>query len=110
MLHFIIELAVLNFEKHTAGLSERSQKIWTQLVPKRAETTARLTLLEEALKNLDRADECRQILEKEGLVKGFHLNPITRIERETRSMFFKMWKVLRLNIDAIEDEEFKPWP
>jgi len=94
-----------------AGLSERSQRIWTQLVPKRAETTARLTLLEEALRNLDRADECLQILQKEGLVKGFHLNPIARVERETRSMFFRMWKVLHLNIDAIEqDEEFKPWP
>ncbi len=52
-------------------LSERSQRIWTDLVPFRARTTARLILLEEALRNLDRANECRGILEHEGLVKGF---------------------------------------
>ena len=50
------------------GLSERSQLLWAQGVPKLAATLHRQTAVEQALRALDRAEKARQAVDAEGMV------------------------------------------
>jgi len=79
-------------------LSKRSQRLWRSLVPHRALSQGRLTLLRSALESLDRADEAREALDRDGLLlasteksKMSHLNPLVRVEKDSRAQFFAAW-------------------
>ena len=83
-------------------LSERSQALWRSLVPRQASAPGRLTLLRVALECLDRADEARLALAREGLIKtteatgAVHAHPLLRIEKEARQQFLSAWGTLGL--------------
>jgi hypothetical protein len=61
-------------------------------------------LVEQALRALDRADEAAAIVTAEGMVVGgtgkmAHCHPLLRIEKESRSLFSKLWGLLNLHWD-----------
>ncbi|MDI7245859.1 MAG: hypothetical protein QME92_00055 [Bacillota bacterium] len=92
-----------------AHLSERSKALWRQVVPDRAKSPGRLALLQTALEALDRADQARQVLDREGLFTTTpgsgvtHVHPAARIEREARALFLRAWTELGLEWDAVVD-------
>src|SRR5437867_1578352 len=49
------------------GLSERSRRCWEAETRRRTKSAGRLLLLEQALRRLDRADELRALVDKDGL-------------------------------------------
>jgi len=83
-------------------LSERAQKIWSSVVPRRGRSPERLTLLRVALEALDRADFAAAEIAKEGMVAttkrtgAIHIHPLVRVERESRQLFSKLWVQLHL--------------
>ena len=91
------------------GLSERSTVLWGQIVPRRARSPERLALLQQALVALDRADQCREILEREGLTVttkttgAVHVHPLLKVEREQRQLFVRCWDLLSLTWDSSKD-------
>jgi phage terminase small subunit len=98
--------------KPPGTLSERSQALWREIVPRRAKSIGRLTLLEQALLALDRADQAAAELagkslttttEKTGAV---HVHPAVKIEREGRQQFAKLWGQLNLSWDEAVDGWF----
>lgn len=78
-------------------LSERSAALWRAVVPSRARSAERQALVIVALDALDLADECRARVRKEGLTAttkttgAVHVHPLTRIEKEQRALFAKVW-------------------
>jgi P27 family predicted phage terminase small subunit len=89
-----------------AHLSERARALWRVLVPRRARSPERLALLTVALEALDRAEQARAQLEQEGLTRTtettgtVHLHPASRIEKDARSLFARVWEQLGLAWDA----------
>ena len=92
-----------------AGLSERSKALWDQIVPRRARSPERLALLQQALEALDRVDECRDVVEREGLTVttkttgAVHVHPLLKVEREQRQLFLRCWDQLNLTWDPSTD-------
>ena len=92
-----------------AGLSQKSIDLWNKIVPSRALSPGRLAIVEEALKELDEADRCRDIISTEGVTKmsettgAVHAHPLCRIEAEHRKLFVKLWTTLGLFWDAQVD-------
>ena len=90
-------------------LSERSKSLWADLVPARAKSSGRLALLTAALEALDRADEARESIAKHGLTTttkttgAVHINPLVKIERESRQQFARIWSELNLGFDPEVD-------
>lgn len=86
-----------------SDLSERSQKLWVEIVPRRAQSAERLALLEQGLRALDRADECARLVNTNGLTtttattKAVHVHPLLRVEREQRQLFTRIWAELGLS-------------
>lgn len=84
-------------------LSERSRELWREIVPRRAKSPERLTMLTVALEALDRLDQCRALLADEPLVsqdddsKMPHAHPALRLEREARQTFTRLWIALGLD-------------
>ena len=80
-----------------AGLSSRSQELWRKLGREHAESTSRQVLFEQALKALDRADQCALAIASEGLTSvtastgALHVHPLVKIEIESRNQFAKIW-------------------
>jgi hypothetical protein len=91
------------------GLSERAQALWRGVVPSRAVSAGRLALIEEALRSLDRADQCRAIVGREGptftttTTGAVHQRPEIRLERESRALFAKLWTGMYLQWSNEED-------
>lgn len=81
-------------------LSARAAALWASVVA--ADThPARAALIQTALEALDRADQARATLEREGLVleptrkTGFlHLHPCVKAEKDARQQFFAIWASL----------------
>jgi hypothetical protein len=78
-------------------LSPRAQGIWKDsLADGRIKSAARQSLLYEALRSLDRADECRELLAEQELAAttratgAVHLNPLVKAEREARQLYAKL--------------------
>ena len=94
-------------------LSERSKQLWRDLVPKRAKSPGRLALLQTALEALDRADEARELISTEGLTTvtettgAVHLNPLVKLERESRQAFMKAWGLLHFDFDIEIDGDWQ---
>lgn len=84
-------------------LSARSAAIWRSLVPRRARSAERLTLLQTALECLDRADSARVKVDADGLTiktlatGSVHLHPLLKVESEARRQFAKLWSALHLD-------------
>ena len=83
-----------------SGLSERSVALWSSLVPRRARSIERLTLLEEGLRALDMAAEIETKLKIEGPVSGIHVSPLVKIHRDSKLLFLKIWTKLGLSHDV----------
>jgi P27 family predicted phage terminase small subunit len=90
-------------------LSNRAKKLWSEIVPRRAESPERLTLFQTALEALDRADEAASIIKKEGMTittvttGTVHSHPAVKIEREARQVFIKCWRHLDLQWNEATD-------
>ncbi len=105
-------------ENPPVHLSDRSAKLWGQIVGDRAKSPERLALLQTALEALDRADEARVILEAEGLVfktetsGALHVHPAVKIEKDSRATFARIWGQLNLEwnreIDGRSRNDWEP--
>ena len=85
-------------------LSEKAQKLWSNIIPRRAVSPERITLLQVALEALDRCDEARRLIEAEGLTTetkttgARHVHPALTIEKEARAAFMRVGRArLALN-------------
>jgi len=78
-------------------LSARAVELWHFVVPARANSLPQIALVRSALEALDRADAAREQIAKEGLTfttistGAIHLNPLTRLEKESRAAFVATW-------------------
>ncbi len=83
-------------------LSEHSQVLWRELVPRRVTGPARLAALTVALECLDRAEAARVVIETEGMIivnpeSGMgHVHPLIRVEKDSRGTFARVWRDLAL--------------
>lgn len=98
------------------GISERSKSLWASVAGKRISSPERLALLETGLKELDRADEASKAILEEGMIVTTpksgcaHLNPLIKVETQSRSLFTKIWHELGLRFDPpkmAKIEDFK---
>lgn len=89
-------------------LSEASKELWRQVVPERI-STGRLAMVTAALEARDRAEECRLVIEREGMTTktestgALHLHPLLRVEKDNRQLFTRLWQQLRLHFDPTVD-------
>ena len=92
-----------------AGLSSRSQALWSAVVPAQAISAGRRALVEEALRSLDRADEMREAVDHDGALTTnattgmVHVHPCCKIEREARQAFSRLWTTMHLEWSTRED-------
>ena len=93
-------------------LSDRSKALWRGVVPSRAKSAARLALVATALEALDRANECREAIAKEGMTSrtettgALHVHPLVKVEAEARRQFAAIWRSLDLQCDRRVDSNF----
>lgn len=91
------------------GLSPRSVALWCAVVPYRAMSAGRIALVEEALRALDRADQMREAVDRDGPVTvnattGMtHVHPCCKLEREARQAFSRLWTQMGLEWSSDED-------
>ena len=91
------------------GLSDRSAKLWSAIVPSRCRSQGRLALFVEALRALDSADRCAATVAIEGLTLttektgAVHAHPAVKLELEFRRQFGSLWNQLRLSFDGSID-------
>lgn len=99
---------VKKFLEVPVGLSEKSAGLWQEIAGFRASSPSRLSLLEVALRALDRSDQAAKLIEEQGLTiltskSGVsHLNPLCKLEIENRSLFFKVMASLGLRFDPVK--------
>lgn len=93
-------------------LSDKNKSLWASIVPNRAKSPGRLALLTAGLEALDRADKAREAIaatclttktERSGVT---HVNPLVKIERESRQQFARIWGELNLAWDPRVDGKF----
>jgi phage terminase small subunit len=91
-------------------LSDRAKTLWhAVLAKKKAVSEGRLAMIQAALEALDRADQCRALIAEQGLTTvtkttgAVHVNPLTKIERESRAMFLASWRIAGLSFDPNVD-------
>jgi phage terminase small subunit len=86
--------------------------LWQAVVARHARSAGKLALLEQALHALDRADELREAVSREGLtVKTertgvIHVHPALRLEQLFRQQFVSAWCKLGLAHDGSRDTPF----
>ena len=85
-------------------LSERAKALWRDVLALQAKASpGRLALLQVGLEALDRADEARQVIEREGMTTKtattgvLHVHPLLKVEREARQVFLRAWGQLNLD-------------
>lgn len=90
-------------------LSPRSQGIWRDLVTRNVVSSGRLALFQSGLEALDRADEAREAIKRDGLLVGGkegtlpHANPLLRVEKDARTLFARIWSDLNLGFEPDVD-------
>jgi hypothetical protein len=98
------------------GLSSRSRELWAAVVPWQAVSAGRRALVEEALRALDRADQMRKIVDRDGAVTTnettgmVHVSPCVKIERESRQAFSRLWTQMNLHWSPAEDSIIRHRP
>ena len=102
-------------------LSDRSKRIWGDVVPRRCRSPERIVLLQAALEALDRAEEARVAIQTAGMTTttkrsgAVHVHPLVRVERESRQQFAAIWDRLGLqfcgDIDGRTNwpDSLSPW-
>ncbi len=86
-----------------AHLSDRSKALWHEVVPRTAASPERLAVIQVALETLDRADQAREQLDREGLTfatettGAVHVHPLVKVERDARSSFVRVWTSIGLD-------------
>lgn len=90
-----------SYPEPPAHLSERSKTLWRTLGPLHAENEGRRVMFATALECLDRMDEARAAIARDGLFQGSgkmqHLHPAATLEKESRREAMKLWAALHLN-------------
>ncbi len=90
------------------NLSEESKVIWSKLID-RCKSAGRQALLQNALECLDRANEAKEIVQKEGMTqitestKAIHLHPLLKVEKDNRALFAKIIGQLSLDWSQLID-------
>ena len=87
-------------------LSERSRRLWLEVVPTRVRSAARLAQFQTALEALDRADQTSARIGGDLTITTprsgcEHLNPLLKVEKENRQLFIKIMAQLGLHRDPI---------
>lgn len=87
-----------------AELSAAAQELWRQAVSRKGfDTLTRLATLRQALLAFDRAEQARLAVNADGMLtvtkrSGVaHLNPLLKVEKESRQAFMQAWEALGLN-------------
>ena len=90
-------------------LSLKSKALWARWVGSRVKSAGRIEALRVGLEALDRADKCREIIDKEGLVvvskrgKMPHNHPLLKEELSSRRLFHKIIHSMGLDWEFVED-------
>ena len=77
-------------------LSLKSRALWNEWAGKRVTSAGRIEALRIGLEAMDRADSCREIIDKEGLTivskrgKMPHNHPLLKEELSSRRLFHKI--------------------
>lgn len=85
-------------------LSARSKELWRAVIH-RCKSPGRQALLAEALAALDRADEARRAIDAQGLTfttgttGAVHMNPLLKVEKDSRQLFASIADRLMLHFD-----------
>ena len=92
------------------GLSDRATELWHAVVPSRGRSAERLAAIEQALRALTLTDQAAAELAVAGSLTtttkssgAMHINPLTKVERENRAQFVRLWRALNLTINRRED-------
>jgi hypothetical protein len=85
------------------GLSEKSRRLWAEAMrSERKWTGPRREGLFQALAALDRADQARETVDREGLTSvtkstgATHVHPAVKVEREARAQALRAFETLGL--------------
>src|SRR5262245_60221366 len=84
-------------------LSPRAREMWTDFGPIKCRASAKQALFLAGLEAMDRAEECRQTLLREGMTVtnarsgAVHAHPLLAVERASRQVFARIWRDLELN-------------
>lgn len=87
------------------SLSLEARRVWQAVVPRRARSAQRITLLRVGLEALDRADALRREIDSEGVMRlplglgAAQPHPLLTAERAARTQFLQIWKALDLTWD-----------
>jgi P27 family predicted phage terminase small subunit len=92
-------------ERVPAGLSRSSQTLFRSIVGDYVLEAWHVRLLTEALRSLDRAEQARETISREGLTAATRLgevkaHPLLMVERDQRAAFARMVKQLGLDLDG----------
>ena len=100
--------------KAPKNLSKESKCLWKTIVTEYNFTdSGGLTLLQTALEALDRLREAQAILKKTGLLvrdrfSQIRVNPVTIVERDSRSQFLHAMRMLNLDLEPLKDGPGRP--
>jgi phage terminase small subunit len=89
-------------EKPPAGLSRRARAVWRDVLRDYSLESRHLTVLESALRTLDRLDAARAIVDRDGMIvagsKGqVRPHPMLAVERDCRISLARLWRELDLD-------------
>jgi len=88
-------------------LSKNSKVIWEEYADKIIKSPGGKAMLQTGLEALDRAEEARKTIEKEGMITETgksgvkHVHPAIGIEKDSRSLALKIFKALFIHQDHI---------
>jgi phage terminase small subunit len=91
------------FPEPPPHLSEKAKTLWQQYAGPVLRSPGQLALLQSGLEALDRADQARELIAREGMTivsergKIAHQHPALNILKEAESTVVKIWRVLNLN-------------
>ncbi len=97
--------------KPPAGLSAAARKLWSEIQSGYSvRDPAGLSILTEALRAYDRAEEARKLLDKQGCVVRDRWgqtkpHPAGPVERDSRAAFLAGLKALRVDIPTEPDSD-----
>ena len=95
-------------------LSKESKKIWAEILDEYGiSDCAGLRILRIALESFDRAQSCRETIDKQGLTvidkaEQIKPHPLLACERDSRAAFLAGLKALNLSIEPLRDKPGRP--